>query len=108
MVSSTIDNMELRKFRQVKTVIKLTYDTPAEKIEGFVEEIERILQAHPDTRKDNIRVVLNDFGPNGLEIQLSFFLSVPDKKTEVTERQRILLGVLRLAESMGIRFAVST
>ena len=108
MVSSTIDNMELRKFRQVKTVIKLTYDTPAETVEGFVEGTERILQAHPDTRKDNIRVVLNDFGPNGLEIQLSFFLSVPDKKTEVTERQRILLGVLRLAESMGIRFAVST
>ncbi|MEI7870119.1 MAG: mechanosensitive ion channel family protein [Candidatus Methylumidiphilus sp.] len=105
MVSSTIDNMELRKLRQVKTFLNLTYDTPVEKIEGFVEGVRHILQNHPDTRKDNIQVMFNDLGPSSLDILLNFFLKVPDRMAELTERQRILLDILRLAESMGVRFA---
>ncbi|HUM07887.1 MAG TPA: mechanosensitive ion channel family protein [Acidocella sp.] len=80
MVTSTVDNMELRQFRQVKTVLSLTYDTPLERIKGFVEGVRRIVQAHPDTRKDNIQVMLNDFGPCSLDILMNFFLLATDKR----------------------------
>ena len=108
LVSSTVDNMELRAFRQVKTVLNLTYDTPAEKIEGFVEGIQHIIQTHPNTRKDFIQVVLNDLGPHSLDILMNFFLKVPNRMSELVERQRILLAILRLAESMEVRFAFPT
>ena len=108
MVSSTIDNMELRQFRQVKTVLNLAYDTPAEKVEGFVEGVRQIVQTHPDTRKDNIQVVFNELGPHSLDILLNFFLQVPNRMAELIERQKILLDILRLAEAMGVRFAFPT
>ena len=108
LVSSTVDNMELRAYRQVKTVLNLTYDTPARKIEDFAEGIRHIIQAHPNTRKDVIQVVLNDFGPHSLDILMNFFLQVPDRMSELVARQSILLDILRLAEAMEVRFAFPT
>jgi MscS family membrane protein len=100
--------MELREYRQVKTVLNFTYDTPAGKIEDFIEGIEHILQAHPDTRKDNIQVVLYDLGPHSLDILVNFFLKVPDRPAELIQRQRILLDILGLAETQGVQFAFPT
>ena len=108
LVNSTVDNMELREYRQVKTVLNLTYDTPVEKIEGFIEGIKQILKPHPDTRKDNIQVFLYEFGPHSLDILLNFFLHVPDREAELIKRQEILLNILLLAEAKGIRFAFPT
>jgi len=92
----------------VKTVLNLTYDTPAEKIEDFVEGIKHIIQSHPDTRKDNVQVVFNDFGPSSLDILVYFFLRVSDWSAELGQRQGILLDILRLAEAMEVRFAFPT
>ena len=105
LVNSPIDNMELRQYRQIKTVLNLAYDTPVAKIGEFVEGIKHILMTHPDTRKDNIQAVLYDFGPDSLNILLNFFVQVPDRATELIERQHILLDILRLAEAKDIRFA---
>jgi MscS family membrane protein len=105
LVNSPIDNMELRQYRQVRTILNLTYDTPHGKIEDFLEGIKHILLTHPNTRKDNIQAVLYDLGPDSLNILLNFFLQVPDKATELNERERVLLDILVLAEAKGIRFA---
>ncbi|MCX7097808.1 MAG: mechanosensitive ion channel family protein [Methylococcales bacterium] len=108
LVNSPIDNMALRQYRQVKTVLNLTYDTPRETLEDFLEGIKHILLVHPDTRKDNIQAVLYDLGPDSLSILLNFFVRVPDRSTELNERQRVLLDILSLAEAKGIRFTLPT
>ncbi len=108
LINSTVDNMELREYRQVKTVLNLTYDTPAGKIEEFIAGVERIIQAHPDTRKDNPQVAFFDLAPHSLDILVNFFLKAPDRAAELGERQRILLDILRLAEEMEVRFAFPT
>lgn len=108
LVNSTVDNMELREYRQVKTVLNLTYDTPVEKIEDFIEGIKHILTTHPDTRKGNFQVFLYEFGPHSLDILLNFFLKVPDRAAELIARQRILLDILRLADMQRVRFAFPT
>ncbi|WP_262966684.1 mechanosensitive ion channel family protein [Methylobacter psychrophilus] len=108
LINSTVDNLELREYRQVKTILNLTYDTPVEKIEGFIEGVKQILETHPDTRKDNIQVFLYEFGAHSLDILLNFFLQVPDRSAELIKRQEILLAILRLADSNGVRFAFPT
>jgi MscS family membrane protein len=108
LINSTVDNMELREYRQIKTFLNLTYDTPVEKIKGFVEGVKQILETHPDTRKDNIQVFLYEFGVNSLDILLNFFLQVADRETELIKRQEILLDILCLAEAKGVRFAFPT
>lgn len=108
LVNSTVDNMALREGRQVKIVLNLTYDTPTGKIEAFVEGVKRILQTHPGTRKDNLQVVLYDLGPHSLDVLVNVFLKVPDRATELLQRQRILLDILHLGEVLGVRFAFPT
>lgn len=108
LVNGTVDNMELREYRQVKTVLGLTYDTPVEKIQSFVEGIKQIIAAHPDTRKDNPQVFFQDFGPHSLDILLNFFLKAPDKMAELDSRQQIFLEILKLADDQGVQFAFPT
>lgn len=108
LVNSTIDNMALREYREVKTVLNLTYDTPVDKIEGFVGGIKQILEAHPDTRKDQHQVFLYELGSHSLDVLVKFFLRAPDRLAELGERQRLFLAILRLAEATGVRFAFPT
>lgn len=108
IVNSTIDNMALRDYRQVKIDLGLTYDTPIEKIKEFIEGIKQILESHPDTRKDNYQVFFYQFGSHSLDILVEFFLKVPARMDELTERQQIFLDILRLAEDMKVEFAFPT
>ena len=108
LVSSTVDNMERREYRRVKTLLSVTYDTPAVKIEDFIAGIRGILESHPATKKDEIRVAFNEFGASSLDILLIFFIKVPGYAAELAERQRIFLAILTLAEKLGVRFAFPT
>jgi MscS family membrane protein len=108
LINTTIDNMELRDYRRVRTVLQITYDTSSEKIREFVEGIKRIIANNPGTSKHSYQVMFNEFGAHSLDIFVNFHLQVPDWQTELEERERILLEILELAESMSIHFAFPT
>ena len=108
LINSSIDNMELRQYRQLRTTLGITYDTPAEKIEGFVIAIKQQLESYPFVRKDNIQVFFYEFGPASLDILLNFFIKAADRNAELIFRQQILLDILRLAEDSEVEFAFPT
>ncbi|NKN32951.1 mechanosensitive ion channel family protein [Marichromatium bheemlicum] len=107
-MNATIDNMGKRDHRRVYTTIDLRYDTPPERIEAFLEGIKGVIRANPATRKDGFHVVVSDLGAHGITVMLYFFLTVPDWATELVERQRVLLEVVRLADRLGVGFAFPT
>ncbi len=108
MANSLIDNLERREHREVKTVLNLTYDTPVEKIERFVEAIRQLLNDRPDTRRDSLQVAFYDYGPHSLDVLVKFLLKAPTRLVELAARERILLDILHLAEAQGVRFAFPT
>lgn len=108
VANAKIDNMGLRQYRRIKTVLGVTYDTPAEKVEAFLEGIKNIIKNNPMTRKDYFHVVFNDYGPSSLNILLYFFLKVPSWADELVERQNVLLEILRLANTLEVEFAFPT
>lgn len=103
-----IDNYGSRKFRRIKTTIGVTYDTPPEKIEAFLEGIKNIIKANPATRKDYFHVVLTGFGPSSLDIMLYLFVEAENWSQELVERQNIYLEVMRFAKEIGVDFAFPT
>ncbi|MAK55990.1 MAG: mechanosensitive ion channel protein MscS, partial [Pusillimonas sp.] len=107
-VSMPVDNLGRRVYRRVSTTIGIRYDTPPERIEAFVEGIKEIVRANSYTRKDFFHVYLNDFGSSTLNIMFYVFLRVPDWSTELAERERLLLEVIRLASALGVKFALPT
>jgi len=104
LVNSTVDNMEMRRYRRVRTTLQLSYDTPADKVEAFIEAIRQLVLDSPHTFKGRYRIRLDDFSDIGLQILVNFFLDVANTKEEQHERQQLLMGILRLAETMEIQF----
>jgi len=108
MVNSCIDNLQMRAQREFKTLLTLTYDTPVPLLESFIQGLRELLMAHPDVRRDNLQVFLYDLGPHSLDIWVRFMLRTGDRLGELTARQQILFDIMRLAETMGVKFAYPT
>jgi MscS family membrane protein len=108
LADSTIDNHGLRKYRRFFTTITITYDTPPAMVELFVEGLRKIVEEHPDTRKDYFNVFFNDLGSHSLNIMFYIFFDVPTWPEELRARHEILIEVMKLAEHLGIRFAFPT
>lgn len=108
LTTSTIDNMGARRFRRMKTMLGLTYDTPPEKIDAFCEGVRALVQLHPYMRKDYYQVYFNQYNAASLDILVYVFWETPDWNTELRERHRFLLDVLRLAKQLDVEFAYPT
>lgn len=108
LADGSIDNMGQRAYRRFVTRIGVTYETPPALIEVFVEGIRELVRNHPTTRKDAFEVHFNEMGDFSLQILVYLFFDVPTWTDELAGKQRLLLGIMRLAEELGIGFAFPT
>lgn len=108
IANTDIDNLGLRKYRRLKTVLNLTYSTTPEQMEAFVEGIKAIVKANKHFRQDMYEVHFNSFGPHSLDVLVYVFFDVPDWSTELQQRHNFFLEVLRLAKEVGVEFAFPT
>lgn len=108
LISTFIDNYGARRYRRIKTYLSLTYDTPPEKVEAFCEGVRELLRQHPYTRKDYFQVYLNQFSAHSLDVLLYCFHETPDWNTELRERHRLFLDILRVADRLQVTFAFPT
>lgn len=105
LVTTKVDNYGMRKYRRWTTRIGILYGTPVARIDAFCEAIRELVREHPYTRKDYYQVWLNGFGESALEILVYVFWEAPDWQTELRERHRLMLDIMRVAEELGIDFA---
>ena len=108
VANTRIDNMAERQYRRLKITVGLTYDTPAELLQAFVEGVRAILTAHPAVRKDYFEVHFRDFSASSLDVMVYSFLEVPDWHKELVARSEVLLQIKILAETLGVSFAFPT
>jgi MscS family membrane protein len=108
LVNAAVDNLGARRYRRVKTMISVQYDTPPDRLEAFCEGIRELIRKHPYTRKDYYMVYLNEFAASSLNILLYAFHETPDWPTELRERHRLFVDVVRLAHRLGVQFAFPT
>lgn len=105
LADSAIDNMGRRTYRRFNTQITITYDTPPDLIETFIEGLKKIVEDHPVTRKDYYQIHLNELGKASINIIFYIFFNVPDWGAELKARGEILDDIIRLASTLGVRFA---
>ncbi|PCI19567.1 MAG: mechanosensitive ion channel protein MscS [Piscirickettsiaceae bacterium] len=107
-ITANVDNMGNRKYRRFKCNVSITYDTPPDKIEAFCEGVRELIRLHPYMRKDYFHVYLNNLAASSLDILVYVFWETPDWSTELRERQRFLLDILRLSNALDIELAFPT
>ncbi len=108
LISAHVDNYGARRYRRWKTYLGVAYDTPPEKVDVLCEGIRELVRRHPYTRKDYFHVYLNQFGAHSLDILLYIFFETPDWPTELRERHRLGVDILRLTRHMGVEIAFPT
>ncbi len=108
LTTAMVDNMGRRRYRRIKTMLSLQYDTPPATIEAFCEGVRELIRRHPYTRKDYYHVYLNQLSDSSLDVLLYCFVECPDWAVELRERQRLLLDILKLAGELGVSFAFPT
>ncbi|MEM7681596.1 MAG: mechanosensitive ion channel domain-containing protein [Planctomycetota bacterium] len=108
LVRANIDNMGRRVYRRWKTHIGLQYDTPPEKLVAFTEGIREFVRTHPYTRKDYYQVWMHQWSASSMDVLLYVFFEVPDWNTELRERERLFVDIVRLADRLGVQFAYPT
>ncbi|MCU7960782.1 MAG: mechanosensitive ion channel family protein [gamma proteobacterium symbiont of Bathyaustriella thionipta] len=107
-ITANVDNMGERRYRRYKTNLSINYDTPADRIEMFCEAIRELVRLHPYMRKDYYHVYFNDYAESGLNVLIYVFWQTPDWGTELRERHRFLLDILRVAKQLNVEFAFPT
>jgi len=109
-----VNNKGKRIYRRYKTTLGIRYDTPPELIEIFVEGIKKIIEMHPTTRNYSNYTPYNsvpynvefiDYGESSLNILLNVYFMTNDYAEEMHGRHILLLGILKLANSLGVEFA---
>ena len=108
VADTSVDNLGLRKYRRLKTVLNLTYSTTPEQMEAFVEGVKAIVKANKHMRQDFYEVHFNSFGAHSLDVLVYVFFDVPDWSIEMQQRHNFLLEVLRLSKEVGVEFAFPT
>lgn len=104
ITNANVDNMGLRPRRRVKMTLSLTYDTPADKLQAYVEGVRAVLPTHPYVER-TYEVHLYSMGASSLDILVYYHLVVPGWTEELTARSQNILEFIRLAEDLGVSFA---
>lgn len=108
IADAVIDNHGLRQYRRYTTNLMLTYDTPPALIEEFVKGLREIVMAHPKTRKDFFTIYFNNLSSYSQDVLFTIFFEVPTLPEELEARHEILIQVVKLGKSLGVRFAFPT
>ncbi|MFV2060411.1 MAG: mechanosensitive ion channel family protein [Gammaproteobacteria bacterium] len=106
LINTVVDNMGMRNLRRVRSTFYIQYSTDPQKVEKFITGLNAIINDSDFTSEDNIQIAFRGFATYGLEILLSFFLTVSDINSELRERQNIMIAILKLADTMQIEFAI--
>ncbi len=108
LADAVIDNHGLRSYRRFTTQLAVTYDTPPELLEIFIEGLRKIVLEHPKTRKDYYHIYMNEMNSHSLDIKFYIFFAVPTWGEELNCRHEIIMSILKLAHKLGIHFAFPT
>ncbi len=111
---AVVNNLARRIYRRYNTTLGIRYDTPPELIEEFIEGIKKVIELHPLTRNYSNYTPYNsapynvefvEYGDSSLNILLNVYFVTKDYGEEMHARHILLLGILVLANNLGVEFA---
>lgn len=104
ITNANVDNMGLRPRRRVKMMLGLTYDTPPDLLQAFVEGVRAILAAHPHVQR-TYEVHTYQFSASSIDILVYYHVVVPGWHEELETRSQNMMEFMRLAQRLGVSFA---
>ncbi len=105
MATAKITNWSRMGKRRIKMRIGLTYNTTIEQIRAITEQIQAMLEKHPDIHQEAISVSFDEFQDSALSIALNFFTITVDGQKHLMIRQEINFTIMEIVAKNGASFA---
>ncbi|MEL7529929.1 MAG: mechanosensitive ion channel family protein [Bacteroidota bacterium] len=105
LADTNLTNHGVRTYRRYSTTLGLTYDTPPDKIESFVNATRELINAHPLTRTESTLVQFHEMADSSLNIFVAVIAETTEYGAWLASRQDIFLAIMRKAEELGVSFA---
>ena len=102
------ENFGPRDRIRMRTEIGLEYGTPAAQVAQVRDGIEAMLRAHPRTWPGRVIVRFFRFGPSSLDLEVFCWIQTTDADEFRAIREQHYLGIMRVVEGAGARFAFPT
>lgn len=106
LVNAPIINFTKRSLRRITFQIKMTYDTPSDKIKACISDIESLLKAHPDIDRNSLLVKFDSFGDSALELFLYFFTKTTVWEEYLNIKQDVNFKIMKILETHGVALAL--
>jgi small-conductance mechanosensitive channel len=105
---STDQVVNISKRRQIRAVetIHIDHDSSVDDLRALRERMREELLADDMVSNDNLRVGLSTLSLYAVEIDLAFYVKTNDYDEFLYERHRLLVQLLSVIESVGVRRAV--
>ena len=106
LVGSRIQNFKRMKERRIVSVLGVTYETPADKVEAIPGMIAEVFGTLDEARLD--RAHFKSFGPSSLDFEVVYYVASGEYALYMDLQQKLNLALLRRFQSEGIEFAYPT
>ena len=104
MVNAELDNLGMRPIRRVKFNIGLVYGTKVDQMKAIVNDLESMINAHPNTTADGARVRFEEFGASSLDLLVLYYVDSPDWELLINTRQDINYRIIEIVQRTQQRF----
>lgn len=102
LADATSNNMGTRRYRVTTGKIAVGWTGRPEQVDELIEGIHAILDARADVVKEKTQVGATGLGADGVEVEFTAFLSVPNTPTERAAKHEILREVLALSHRLEL------
>jgi MscS family membrane protein len=109
MANLDIENIGRRNFIRRQTCIRLSYDTPPEKIERALGIIREVLDDHEGMQPElPPRVFFDEFNPDSLNIRIFYWYHPPKRWKSLAFDEKVNLEIMRRFGEADIHLAPPT
>ena len=108
ITSSYVINWDRLTSRRFDLVLRLSLDTPSEKIKKIVKEMKLLLQNDPEVIKETVEVSLNTISECSSDIKIYLYVRQAEYSKFLKAKQDILCSLLYLIEKENIDLAYPT
>ena len=96
LVSQTLNNLSQRKDRRHKFFIRLKLETPLPKIKMVIDEIQTLIEQHPQTSEHEGHAKFDAIGEYSVNILVVFFAATPDYWASKTIREELNYEIAKI------------
>lgn len=105
MIETNVDNLSRRERRRVRTLLRLSYQTPPAVLKLLVSDLRRYFESHPHFGQAPSIVTVDDLSDNGIVVVVIYFIPVLQPDVHPVLKEEANLKMLELADAHQVRFA---